>query len=75
MIGMGQSDKPFARYTTAEMARDVVDLLDTIGWKGTRELHIVGNSLGGMIAQELVRNEPFSSMTPPFFGTEFDGGT
>ena len=33
------------------MAEDVICLLDTLGWKGTRELHIVGISLGGMIAQ------------------------
>jgi alpha-beta hydrolase superfamily lysophospholipase len=71
---MGESDKPFARYTTAEMARDVVDLLDSIGWTGARELHIVGNSLGGMIAQELVRNEPFSPMdSPPFSRLSFMG--
>lgn len=59
MIGMGESDKPFARYTTAEMARDVIELLDSIGWTADRELHIVGNSMGGMIAQELVRNDTF----------------
>ena len=60
MIGMGESDKPLARYTTAEMAQDVVDLVDSIGWTANRELHVVGNSLGGMIAQELVSNKPHS---------------
>jgi len=33
------------------MAQDVISLLDYLGWKGERELHVVGISLGGMIAQ------------------------
>ena len=36
---------------TSGMAEDVICLLDTLGWTGTRELHVVGISLGGMIAQ------------------------
>lgn len=32
------------------MAEDVVALLDYIGWTAERDLHIVGISLGGMIA-------------------------
>jgi pimeloyl-ACP methyl ester carboxylesterase len=33
------------------MAEDVIALLDYIGWRsGKRDLHIVGISLGGMIA-------------------------
>ena len=51
---MGESDKPFLRYSTSEMARDVIDLLDIIGWTGKRQLHVVGVSMGSMIAQELV---------------------
>jgi pimeloyl-ACP methyl ester carboxylesterase len=62
--GMGKSDKPVCRYSTSEMARDLVDLLLHIGWldpqdlsgqqgKGQRKLHVVGVSMGGMIAQEL----------------------
>jgi pimeloyl-ACP methyl ester carboxylesterase len=51
--GMGDSDKPLGRYSTSEMARDTVELLDAVGWKGERELHVVGVSMGGMIAQEL----------------------
>ncbi|KAF2728003.1 alpha/beta hydrolase-like protein [Polyplosphaeria fusca] len=56
--GIGESDKPFARYTTSEMARDVVDLVDHLGWTGKRELHIIGISMGGMIAQELAMLVP-----------------
>ncbi|KJZ78158.1 hypothetical protein HIM_02196 [Hirsutella minnesotensis 3608] len=51
--GMGRSDKPLMRYTTSEMARDVVELLDHVGWTAPRQLNVVGISLGGMIAQEL----------------------
>jgi len=33
------------------MAEDVVVLLNYVGWKEPRSLHVVGLSLGGMIAQ------------------------
>ena len=52
--GIGRSDKPFLRYTTSEMARDVIDLLDQLEWTEQRQLHVIGVSMGGMIAQELV---------------------
>ena len=53
--GMGESDKPLLRYTTSEMAKDVVELLDHVGWTQERNVHVVGISMGGMISQELVR--------------------
>ena len=52
--GMGKSDKPFFRYSTSEMAKDVIELVDSLGWTSPRQLHIIGVSMGGMIAQELV---------------------
>lgn len=52
--GIGASSKPRFRYSTSEMAKDVVELVDHLGWTGKRELHIIGISMGGMIAQELV---------------------
>lgn len=52
---MGESDKPLLRYTTSEMARDVIELLDHVGWTEDRSVHVVGISMGGMISQELVR--------------------
>jgi len=52
--GMGESDKPVMRYSTSEMAKDVVELLDYVGWVEERSVHVVGISMGGMIAQELV---------------------
>ncbi|KAK5125450.1 hypothetical protein LTR85_000559 [Meristemomyces frigidus] len=51
--GMGASDKPLLRYTTSEMAKDVVELLDHVGWTDPRSVHVIGISMGGMIAQEL----------------------
>ena len=52
--GMGLSDKPIMRYSTSEMAKDVLEILDHLGWTAERELHVAGVSIGGMIAQELV---------------------
>ena len=54
--GVGQSDKPLIRYSTSEMAKDTLELIDHVGWTSQRQLHVVGSSLGGMIAQELVSN-------------------
>ncbi|KAH8682748.1 Alpha/Beta hydrolase protein [Xylariales sp. PMI_506] len=51
--GMGGSDKPLIRYKTSEMARDVVDVLDYVGWTDPRQVHVCGISMGGMISQEL----------------------
>lgn len=52
--GMGESDKPLARYSTSEMAKDTMAVVDHLDWKSPRQLHVVGVSMGGMIAQELV---------------------
>jgi len=52
--GMGESDKPLLRYSTSEMARDTLELLDHVGWTGKGSVHVVGISMGGMIAQEMV---------------------
>lgn len=52
--GIGGSDKPLLRYSTSEMAKDTLELLDQLGWTNERQLHVIGSSLGGMIAQELV---------------------
>lgn len=51
--GIGESDKPFMRYSTSEMAKDVIELVDHLGWTEERQLHAVGISMGGMICQEL----------------------
>ncbi|KAF8839893.1 alpha/beta-hydrolase, partial [Paxillus ammoniavirescens] len=45
-------------YRTTGMAEDVICLLNYLGWTAERDLHIVGISLGGMIAQELAYRIP-----------------
>lgn len=52
--GIGNSDKPTLRYSTSEMAKDTLEVLNHVGWTEPRSLNIVGVSMGGMIAQELV---------------------
>lgn len=42
------------RYSTSEMAKDIIELADHLNWTQERELHVIGVSMGGMIAQELV---------------------
>lgn len=60
--GVGKTDKPTCRYSTSEMARDVVELLVEVGWlnadhslpEGGSRINVFGVSMGGALAQELV---------------------
>lgn len=51
---VGHSDTPWGLYSTSEMAKDLIDLLEFLGWSADQSLNVVGVSMGGMIAQELV---------------------
>ncbi|KAI9787333.1 MAG: hypothetical protein M1835_002800 [Candelina submexicana] len=51
--GMGESDKPLMRYSSSELAKDTLELLNQLEWVNERSLHVIGVSMGGMIAQEL----------------------
>ena len=52
--GTGLSGRPWGYYSTSLMAGDARAVMRHVGWPvAGAKLHIVGHSLGGMIAQEL----------------------
>ncbi|MEA5516729.1 alpha/beta hydrolase [Nodularia sp. UHCC 0506] len=53
--GMGRSSAPDSPYNIQQMANDVAALLDHIG---IDQVNVVGHSMGGQIAQELVLAHP-----------------
>ena len=48
--GAGQSDKPQGSYTTKQMAKDTIGVLDALN---IDKAHFSGISMGGAIAQEI----------------------
>lgn len=48
--GVGASDAPLGPYSARQLAGDVIAVLDDVGLE---RAHVVGTSLGGMVAQEM----------------------
>ena len=53
--GIGESDVPPGPYTVAGLAADAVSVLDAAGISSA---HVVGASLGGMVAQQVALADP-----------------
>jgi pimeloyl-ACP methyl ester carboxylesterase len=53
--GVGASDAPSGPYTVAQLAGDVLGVMDAAG---VARAHVLGTSLGGMVAQELAITAP-----------------
>jgi 3-oxoadipate enol-lactonase len=53
--GTGDSDRPPGLWTMRDLARDAVAVLDAAGEESA---HVIGASMGGMIAQQLALDHP-----------------
>lgn len=53
--GVGRSAPAYDSFTLPDLADDAVGLLDEIGWE---RAHILGVSMGGVVAQELALRHP-----------------
>ena len=58
--GHGESDKPKGPYTMSMLSADVVHVIETLG---LGPLHVVGISLGGMVAFQLAVDAPALAKT------------
>ena len=68
--GAGRSDAPEGPYTIQVMAADTVQLLDALDIAAA---HIVGASMGGMIAQEVALQYPDKALSLTLIGTQCGG--
>ena len=68
--GAGRSDVPEGPYTIQMMAADTVQLLDELDITAA---HIVGSSMGGMIAQEVAIQYPDKALTLTLIAAQCGG--
>jgi len=68
--GSGRTVTPPGRLTTSLMAQDVSQLFTQLAWD---RVHVVGNSLGGMIAQELALAIPHKLLSLTLIATHAGG--
>lgn len=71
--GFGFSDRPDGPITLSTFAKGVLGAVDVLG--ETRPLHVIGNSLGGAIAMQILANRPervasLALIDPAGFGSE-----
>jgi pimeloyl-ACP methyl ester carboxylesterase len=52
---VGRSERVNSPYSTADMADDVASWMDVVGWESG---HVVGQSLGALVAQQLALRAP-----------------
>lgn len=53
--GIGESTDVDGQFTIADLAGDALALMDALGWQNA---HVLGISMGGMVAQEVVLQQP-----------------
>jgi pimeloyl-ACP methyl ester carboxylesterase len=68
--GVGQTDAPKEKYSTAQMADDVFEL---IGALTVEQPFVVGHSMGGLIAQQLAARHPECVKKLMLFSTRSSG--
>ena len=68
--GMGRSEVPKGPYTIAQMASDAAAVLDAAG---VASAHVLGASMGGMIAQELALERPERVLSLALACTSYSG--
>jgi pimeloyl-ACP methyl ester carboxylesterase len=68
--GVGRSSRVTDPFTIAELAEDADALMEALGWESA---HVVGISMGGMVAQELTLSHPERVRTLTL-GCTYSGG-
>jgi 3-oxoadipate enol-lactonase len=69
--GFGDSETPPGKYVMDDFVADIVAFVDGIGLEG---FHLVGHSLGGMIAQRLVIHRPDNVLSVSLVSTTSHNG-